>query len=94
MNRHTLTRISEEAFNELNGIKQTTNLPHQTVMQLAIAKEVTESDLLRCPVSKGRKHIRITQDALDTLKGLNNFKIDIARLLSLKIHKLKLEMEV
>ncbi len=63
-------------------------MPHQTVMQLAIAKEVTESDLLKYPVSKGRKHIRITQDALDTLKGLNGFKIDIARLLSIKIHKL------
>ncbi|EFH3555948.1 hypothetical protein D3K17_20425 [Escherichia coli] len=92
MNRHTLTRISEEAFNELNRIKQATNLPHQTVMQLAIAKEVTESDLLKHPVSRGRKHIRITQDALDTLKGLNNFKIDIARLMSIKIHKLSLEV--
>lgn len=91
-NRHTLTRISEEAFNELNRIKRATNLPHQTVMQLAIAKEVTESDLLKYPVSKGRKHIRITTDALDTLKGLNNFKIDIARLLSIKIRKLSLEV--
>ncbi|EFN5628246.1 hypothetical protein [Escherichia coli] len=91
-NKHTLTRISEEAFNELTRIKQTTNLPHQTVMQLAIAKEVTESDLLKYPVSKGRKHIRITTDALDTLKALNSFKIDIARLLSLKIHKLSLEV--
>ncbi|HCK1174339.1 TPA: hypothetical protein NY153_004757 [Escherichia coli] len=90
--RHTLTRISEEAFNELTRIKQTTSLPHQTVMQLAIAKEVTESDLLKYPVSKGRKHIRITQDALDTLKGLNNFKIDIARLMSIKIHKLAMEV--
>ncbi|HGL4294262.1 TPA: hypothetical protein ACKE33_000892 [Citrobacter sedlakii] len=92
MNRHTLTRISEEAFNELNRIKQATNLPHQTVMQLAITKEVTESDLLKHPVSKGRKHIRITQDALDILKGLNNFKIDIARLMSIKIHKLAMEV--
>lgn len=92
MNRHTLTRISEEAFNELNRIKQATNLPHQTIMQLAIAKEVTESDLLKHPVSRGRKHIRITQDALDTLKGLNNFKIDIARLMSIKIHKLATEV--
>lgn len=92
MSRHTLTRISEEAFNELNRIKQTTNLPHQTVMQLAIAKEVTESDLLKHPVSKGRKHIRITKDALGTLKGLNSFKIDIARLLSIKIHKLSQEV--
>ncbi|HFD1377765.1 TPA: hypothetical protein ACF1KX_003894 [Escherichia coli] len=92
MNRHTLTRISEEAFNELNRIKQATNLPHQTIMQLAIAKEVTESDLLKHPVSKGRKHIRITQDALDTLKRLNNFKIDIARLMSIKIHKLATEV--
>ncbi|WP_096307367.1 hypothetical protein [Escherichia coli] len=90
--RHTLTRISEEAFNELTRIKQKTSLPHQTIMQLAIAKEVTESDLLKYPVSKGRKHIRITQDALDTLKGLNNFKIDIARLLSIKIRKLSLEV--
>ncbi|EFL3108789.1 hypothetical protein I8M35_001189 [Escherichia coli] len=92
MNKHTLTRISEEAFNELTRIKRATNLPHQTVMQLAIAKEVTESDLLRCPVSKGRKHIRITQGALDTLKGLNNFKIDIARLMSIKICKLAMEV--
>ncbi|MCT6303466.1 hypothetical protein MTQ51_06875 [Escherichia coli] len=92
MNRHTLTRISEEAFNELNKIKQTTNLPHQTVMQLAIAKEVTESDLLKHPVSRGRKHIRIAQSALDTLKGLNSFKIDIARLMSIKIHKLSQEV--
>ena len=90
--RHTLTRISEEAFNELTRIKQTTSLPHQTIMQLAIAKEVTETDLLKYPVSKGRKHIRITQDALDTLKGLNNFKIDIARLMSIKIHKLAMEV--
>ncbi|EIT4512169.1 hypothetical protein L2D43_000513 [Escherichia coli] len=90
--RHTLTRISEEAFNELTRIKQITRLPHQIVMQLAIAKEVTESDLLKYPVSKGRKHIRITQDALDTLKGLNNFKIDIARLMSIKIHKLAMEV--
>lgn len=90
--RHTLTRISEEAFNELTRIKQITSLPHQTIMQLAIAKEVTESDLLKYPVSKGRKHIRITQDALDTLKGLNNFKIDIARLMSIKIHKLAMEV--
>lgn len=63
-------------------------------MQLAIAKEVTESDLLKYPVSKGRKHIRITTDALDTLKALNSFKIDIARLLSLKIHKLSLGIEL
>lgn len=91
-NKHTLTRISEEAFNELARIKRATNLAHQTVMQLAIAKEVTESDLLKHPVSKGRKHIRITTDALDTLKALNSFKIDIARLLSLKIHKLSLEV--
>ncbi|EFN4147769.1 hypothetical protein FQF83_10575 [Escherichia coli] len=92
MNKHTLTRISEEAFHELTRIKQTTNLPHQTIMQLAIAKEVTGSDLLRYPVSKGRKHIRITQDALDALKELNNFKIDIARLMSIKIHKLAIEV--
>lgn len=92
MNKHTLTRISEEAFNELARIKRATSLPHRTVMQLAIAKEVTESDLLKYPVSKGRKHVRIAQDALDTLKGLNNFKIDIARLLSIKIRKLSLEV--
>lgn len=92
MNKHTLTRISEEAFNELTRIKRATNLPHQAALQLAIAKEVTESDLLKYPVSKGRKHIRITQDALDTLKGLNGFKIDIARLLSIKIHKLSQEV--
>ncbi|ECI2920361.1 MULTISPECIES: hypothetical protein [Salmonella] len=92
MNKHTLTRISEEAFNELTRIKRATSLSHRTIMQLAIAKEVTESDLLKYPVSKGRKHIRITQDALDTLKALNGFKIDIARLLSIKIHKLSQEV--
>ncbi|EHB0079106.1 hypothetical protein ABGL54_004005 [Escherichia coli] len=92
MNKHTLTRISEEAFNELTRIKRVTNLPHQAVMQLAIAKEVTESDLLKYPVSKGRKHVRITQNALDTLKALNGFKIDIARLLSIKINKLSQEV--
>lgn len=92
MNKHTLTRISEEAFHELTRIKQTTSLPHRIIMQLAIAKEVTESDLLKYPVSKGRKHIRITTDALDTLKALNSFKIDIARLLSIKIRKLSLEV--
>ncbi len=53
----------KEAFNELTRIKQTTNLPHQTVMQLAIAKEVTESDLLKYPVSKGRN----TSELLRTL---------------------------
>ncbi|EFG7836946.1 hypothetical protein BMC85_002543 [Escherichia coli] len=91
-NKHTLTRISEEAFNELTRIKRATDLPHRVIMQLAIAKEVTESDLLKYPVSKGRKHIRITTDALDTLKALNSFKIDIARLLSIKIRKLSLEV--
>ncbi|EGI4378311.1 TPA: hypothetical protein L3454_002462 [Escherichia coli] len=91
-NRHTLTRISEEAFHELTRIKNITGLPHSAVMKLAIAKEVTESDLLKYPVSKGRKHIRITQDALDTLKALNSFKIDIARLMSIKIRKLSLEV--
>ncbi|HCP1383567.1 TPA: hypothetical protein OCX36_000905 [Escherichia coli] len=89
-NKHTLTRISEEAFNELARIKRATNLPHQTIMQLAIAKEVTESDLLKYPVSRGRRHIRISRGDLATLKELNNFKIDIARLLSIKIHKLSL----
>ncbi len=49
-------------------------------MQLAIAKEVTESDLLKYPVSKGRKRIRITQDALDTLKALNGFRFHIPTL--------------
>ena len=92
MSKHTLTRISEEAFNELTRIKRATSLPHRTVMQLAIAKEVTESDLLKYPVSKGCKHIRISQDALDTLKALNSFKIDIARLMSIKIHKLAMEV--
>ncbi|HBC0565233.1 TPA: hypothetical protein IQ509_003478 [Escherichia coli] len=91
-NKHTLTRISEEAFHELARIKRATNLPHRIIMQLAIAKEVTESDLLKYPVSKGRKHIRISQDALATLKALNGFKIDIARLLSIKIHKLAMEV--
>ncbi|PJW22603.1 hypothetical protein CWM40_29615, partial [Escherichia coli] len=55
---------------------------------LAIAKEGTESDLLEYPVSKGRKHIRIIQNALDILKGLNGFKINTARILRINIHKL------
>ncbi|WP_097293553.1 hypothetical protein [Escherichia coli] len=92
MNKHTLTRISEEAFNELNRIKNITGLPHSAVMKLAINRDINEQDLLKYPVSKGRKHIRITQDALDTLKALNGFKIDIARLLSIKIHKLAMEV--
>ncbi|ENI0706051.1 hypothetical protein HUK76_24200 [Citrobacter portucalensis] len=92
MNRHTLTRISEEAFNELNRIKQTTNLPHKTIMQLAIAKEITEADLLKTPVSRGRKHIRIEREALNTLKSENKLPVDIARLLSLKIYKLSQEV--
>lgn len=92
MNRHTLTRISEEAFNELNRIKQTTNLPHKTIMQLAIAKEISEADLLKTPVSRGRKHIRIEREALNTLKSENKLPVDIARLLSLKIYKLSQEV--
>ncbi|AUZ69696.1 TPA: hypothetical protein MYO72_005467 [Citrobacter freundii] len=92
MNRHTLTRISEKAFSELNRIKQVTNLPHKTIMQLAIAKEVTEADLLKTPVSKGRKHIRIEREALNTLKSENKLPVDITRLLSLKIYKLSQEV--
>ncbi|EFF0318306.1 hypothetical protein CCT18_003137 [Escherichia coli] len=92
MNRHTLTRISEEAFRELTRIKQTTNLPHKTIMQLAIAKEITETDLLKTPVSRGRKHIRIEREALNTLKSENKLPVDITRLLSLKIYKLSQEV--
>lgn len=92
MNRHTLTRISEKAFSELNRIKQATSLPHKTIMQLAIAKEITEADLLKTPVSRGRKHIRIEREALNALKSENKLPVDITRLLSLKIYKLSQEV--
>ncbi|HBL6990539.1 TPA: hypothetical protein LSH91_000096 [Escherichia coli] len=92
MNRHTLTRISEEAFNELNRIKQTTSLPHKTIMQLAINRDISEEDLIRIPVAKGRKHIRIEREALNALKAENKLPVDIARLLSLKLHKLAAEV--
>lgn len=92
MNRHTLARISEEAFSELTRIKQTTNLPHKTIIQLAINRDISEGDLIRIPVSKGRKHIRIEREALNALKGGNKLPVDIARLLSLKIHKLAAEV--
>lgn len=92
MNKHTLTRISEEAFSDLTRIKQTTNLPHKTIMQLAINRDVSEEDLIRIPVSKGRKHIRIERETLNALKTENKLPVDIARLLSLKIHKLATEV--
>lgn len=92
MTKHTLTRISEEAFRELSQIKQTTNLPHKTIMQLAINRDISEEDLIIIPVSKGRKHIRIEREALNSLKAENKLPVDIARLLSLKIHKLSQEV--
>ncbi|EFB1672916.1 TPA: hypothetical protein N8G14_002683 [Escherichia coli] len=94
MSKHTLTRVTKTAFDELNRIKNITGLPHSAVMKLAINRDINEQDLLNSRLEAARHHIRIKQDDLDSLKSLNAFGLDLARLLSIKIHKLKLEMEV
>ncbi|WP_225387203.1 hypothetical protein [Escherichia coli] len=93
-NKHTLTRVTKTAFEELNKIKKVTGLSHAAVMKLAINRDINEQDLLNSRLEAARHHIRIKQDDLDSLKSLNVFGLDLARLLSIKIHKLKLAMEV
>ncbi|EJU4386307.1 hypothetical protein N4782_003429 [Escherichia coli] len=92
MNRHTLTRVTKTAFDELNRIKKVTGLSHAAVMKLAINRDIDEQDLLNSRLEAARHHIRITQDDLDSLKSSNVFKLDLARLLSIKIHKLAMEV--
>ncbi|EOK5745623.1 hypothetical protein ACM6WX_002816 [Citrobacter freundii] len=88
MNRHTLTRVTKTAFDELNRIKKVTGLSHAAVMKLAINRDIDEQDLLNSRLEAARHHIRITQDDLDSLKSSNAFKLDLARLMSIKIQKL------
>ncbi|HAU5667023.1 hypothetical protein [Citrobacter braakii] len=90
MNRHTLTRVTKTAFDELNRIKKVTGLSHAAVMKLAINRDINEQDLLNSRLEAARHHIRITQSDLDSLKSSNAFKLDLARLLSIKIHKLSM----
>ncbi|EPJ4167776.1 hypothetical protein [Citrobacter freundii] len=90
MNRHTLTRVTKTAFDELNRIKRVTGLSHAAVMKLAINRDINEQDLLNSRLEAARHHIRITQSDLDSLKSSNAFKLDLARLLSIKIHKLSM----
>ncbi|EFA4306796.1 hypothetical protein C5896_003717 [Escherichia coli O19] len=93
-NKHTLTRVTKTAFEELNRIKKITGLPHSAVMKLAINRDINEQDLLNSRLEAARHHVRIKQVDLDSLKSLNAFGLDLARLLSIKINKLKLEMGV
>ncbi|MCV7781023.1 hypothetical protein ODQ36_03535 [Escherichia coli] len=93
MTKHTLTRVTKTAFDELNRIKNITGLPHHSaVMKLAINRDINEQDLLNSRLEAARHHIRIKQDDLDSLKALNAFGLDLARLLSIKIHKLAMEV--
>lgn len=92
MTRHTLTRVTKTAFDELNRIKNITGLSHAAVMKLAINRDINEQDLLNSRLESARHHIRITQDDLDSLKSSNAFELDLARLLSIKIHKLAVEI--
>ncbi|EFF0496771.1 hypothetical protein CCV34_002446 [Escherichia coli] len=88
MTKHTLIRVTKTAFEELNRIKKITGLSHAAVMKLAINRDINEQDLINSRLEAARHHIRIKQDDLDSLKSLNAFGLDLARLLSLKIHKL------
>lgn len=88
MTKHTLTRVTKAAFDELNKIKKVTGLSHAAVMKLAINRNINEQDLLNSRLETARHHIRITQDDLDSLKSSNAFELDLARLLSIKLHKL------
>lgn len=92
MTIHTLTRVTKTAFNELNKIKKITGLSHSAVMKLAINRNINEQDLLNSRLETARHHVRITQGDLDSLKSLNVFELDLARLLSIKIHKLSMEV--
>ncbi|HHM0371106.1 TPA: hypothetical protein ACRCDT_002879 [Escherichia coli] len=91
-NKHTLTRVTKTAFEELNRIKNITGLPHSAVMKLAINRDINEQDLLNSRLEAARRHVRIEQADLDNLKSLNAFGLDLARLLSIKIHKLSQEV--
>ncbi|ELJ3858378.1 hypothetical protein ACSR99_000682 [Escherichia coli] len=91
-NTHTLTRVTKTAFDELNKIKKVTGLSHAAVMKLAINRDINEQDLLNSRLEAARHHIRIKKADLDSLKSLNAFGLDLARLLSIKIHKLSLEV--
>ncbi|MDM3232124.1 hypothetical protein OGW07_13100 [Citrobacter sp. Cf078] len=92
MTKHTLTRVTKTAFDELNRIKNITGLSHAAVMKLAINRDINEQDLLNSRLESARHHIRIAQDDLASLKSLNVFELDLARLLSIKIHKLAMEI--
>ncbi|TJN34996.1 hypothetical protein [Escherichia coli] len=91
-NKHTLTRVTKTAFEELNRIKNITGLSHAAVMKLAINRDINEQDLLNSRLEAARRHVRIEQGDLDSLKSLNAFGLDLARLLSIKIHKLSQEV--
>ncbi|MDT9839861.1 hypothetical protein RUW57_14160 [Escherichia coli] len=91
-NKHTLTRVTKTAFEELNRIKNITGLSHAAVMKLAINRDINEQDLLNSRLEAARHHVRIEKGDLDSLKSLNAFGLDLARLLSIKIHKLSLEV--
>ena len=91
-NKHTLTRVTKTAFEELNRIKNITGLSHAAVMKLAINRDINEQDLLNSRLEAARHHVRIEQGDLDSLKSLNAFGLDLARLLSIKIHRLSQEV--
>ncbi|BEB19704.1 hypothetical protein VEE42_08860 [Escherichia coli] len=80
--------ISESAWEEMTCLFA----PSSAVMKLAINRDINEQDLLNSRLEAARHHIRIKQDDLDSLKSLNAFGLDLARLLSIKIHKLSLEV--
>ncbi|MBB2491173.1 hypothetical protein HEO57_014840, partial [Escherichia coli] len=65
---------------------------HSAVMKLAINRDINEQDLLNSRLEAARHHVRIKKDDLDSLKSLNAFGLDLARLLSIKIHKLAMEV--
>ena len=88
MNNKTLTRVSQEAMDELQRIKKKTGLPHRVVMGLAVDTEIDSDFILEIPVSSSRRHLRIERDQLATLKEGKSYSLDLARLLSLKIIKL------
>ncbi|EHL6351938.1 hypothetical protein KED41_003137 [Escherichia coli] len=45
-NKHTLTRITKTAFEELNRIKNITGLPHSAVMKLRMEKAPSQMPLM------------------------------------------------
>ncbi|EOL2424986.1 hypothetical protein OYA15_RS17980 [Escherichia coli] len=88
MDNKTLTRVSQEAMDELQRIKKKTGLPHRVVMSLAVDTEVDSDFILDTPVSSSRRHLRIERGQLAKLKSVKSYSLDLARLLSLKIIKL------